>query len=97
MGQDAATAIIPSFIAPLDVTDPAEAVRKSVAELRGEVDFIVLLTHQERGRGHVRGFTDNGTDIEQVKGDGVRHWSASSFEGRLVYFSERRSIRLRRS
>jgi 5'-nucleotidase/UDP-sugar diphosphatase len=46
MGQDAATAIIPSYIAPLDVTDPAEAVRKSVAELRGQVDFIVLLTHQ---------------------------------------------------
>ncbi len=46
MGQDAATAIIPSYIAPLDVTDPATAVRKSVAELRGQVDFIVLLTHQ---------------------------------------------------
>jgi 5'-nucleotidase/UDP-sugar diphosphatase len=46
MGQDAATAIIPSYIAPLDVTDPAEAVRKSVAELRDQVDFIVLLTHQ---------------------------------------------------
>ncbi len=46
MGQDAATAIIPSYIAPLDVTDPAEAVRKSVVELRGQVDFIVLLTHQ---------------------------------------------------
>ncbi len=46
MGQDAATAIIPSYIAPLDVTDPVEAVRKSVAELRDQVDFIVLLTHQ---------------------------------------------------
>ena len=46
MGQDAATAIIPSYIAPLDVTEPAEAVRKSVAELRDQVDFIVLLTHQ---------------------------------------------------
>ncbi|MCH8336585.1 MAG: 5'-nucleotidase C-terminal domain-containing protein [Proteobacteria bacterium] len=46
MGQDAATAIIPSFIAPLDVRDPAEAVRKSVAELRNQVDLIVLLTHQ---------------------------------------------------
>ena len=46
MGQDAATAIIPSFIAPLDVTDPAEAVRRSVIELRDEVDLIVLLTHQ---------------------------------------------------
>ncbi len=46
MGQDAATAIIPSFIAPLDVTEPAEAVRRSVEELRDEVDLIVLLTHQ---------------------------------------------------
>lgn len=46
MGQDAATAIIPSFIAPLDVIDPAEAVRRSVAELRDQVDLIVLLTHQ---------------------------------------------------
>ena len=46
MGQDAATAIIPSYIAPLDVRDPAEAVRKSVAELQGQVDLIVLLTHQ---------------------------------------------------
>jgi len=46
MGQDAVTAIIPSFIAPLDVTVPAEAVQRSVAELRDEVDLIVLLTHQ---------------------------------------------------
>ena len=46
MGQDAATAIIPSFIAPLDVTDPAEAVRRSVKEIRDDVDLVVLLTHQ---------------------------------------------------
>jgi len=46
MGQDAATAIIPSFISPLDVREPAAAVRKSVAELRDQVDLIVLLTHQ---------------------------------------------------
>ena len=46
MGQDAATAIIPSYIAPLDVRDPAEAVRKSVAVLRDQVDLVVLLTHQ---------------------------------------------------
>lgn len=46
MGQDAVSAIIPSYIAPLDVTEPAAAVRKSVAELRGKVDLIVLLTHQ---------------------------------------------------
>ncbi len=46
MGQDAVSAIIPSFIAPLDVTDPAEAVQRSVDELRDQVDLIVLLTHQ---------------------------------------------------
>jgi 2',3'-cyclic-nucleotide 2'-phosphodiesterase (5'-nucleotidase family) len=46
MGQDAATAIIPSYIAPLDVKDPVEPVRRSVAELRDDVDLIVLLTHQ---------------------------------------------------
>ena len=46
MGQDAVSAIIPSFIAPLDVRDPAEYVQKSIAELQGQVDLIVLLTHQ---------------------------------------------------
>ena len=46
MGQDAVTAIIPSFIAPLDVTAPTQAVQRSVDELKGEVDLIVLLTHQ---------------------------------------------------
>ncbi len=46
MGQDAVSAIIPSFIAPLDVTVPAHAVQRSVDELRDEVDVIVLLTHQ---------------------------------------------------
>ena len=46
MGQDAATAIIPSFIAPLDVTVPADAVRRSVAEIGDDVDLVVLLTHQ---------------------------------------------------
>jgi 2',3'-cyclic-nucleotide 2'-phosphodiesterase (5'-nucleotidase family) len=46
MGQDAVSAIIPSYIAPLDVTVPAEAVQRSVDELRDEVDLIVLLTHQ---------------------------------------------------
>jgi 2',3'-cyclic-nucleotide 2'-phosphodiesterase (5'-nucleotidase family) len=46
MGQDAVSAIIPSFIAPLDVTPPAVAVQRSVDELRNDVDLIVLLTHQ---------------------------------------------------
>ena len=46
MGQDAVSAIIPSFIAPLDVTVPVDAVQRSVDELRDEVDLIVLLTHQ---------------------------------------------------
>ena len=46
MGQDAVSAIIPSFIEPLDVTVPAAAVQRSVDELRDQVDLIVLLTHQ---------------------------------------------------
>lgn len=46
MGQDAATAIIPSYIDDLDVIEPAVAVRRSVEELRSEVDLIVVLTHQ---------------------------------------------------
>ena len=46
MGQDAATAIIPSFIDELDVIEPAIAVRRSVEDLRDDVDLIVVLTHQ---------------------------------------------------
>lgn len=46
MGQDAVSAIIPSFIAPLDVRNPVGTVQRSVDELRDEVDLIVLLTHQ---------------------------------------------------
>ena len=46
MGQDAVTAIIPSFIAPLDVRVPAEYVQRSIDEIRDEVDLMVLLTHQ---------------------------------------------------
>ncbi len=46
MGTDAVSAIIPSFIAPLDVRDPAPLVQESVDELRDDVDLVVLLTHQ---------------------------------------------------
>lgn len=46
MGRDAVSAIIPSFIAPLDVRNEAAAVQRSVDELRDDVDLIVLLTHQ---------------------------------------------------
>ncbi|MEL7296355.1 MAG: bifunctional UDP-sugar hydrolase/5'-nucleotidase [Pseudomonadota bacterium] len=46
MGQDARSAIIPSYIAPLDITDPVAAVQRSVDEIRDDVDLIVLLTHQ---------------------------------------------------
>jgi 2',3'-cyclic-nucleotide 2'-phosphodiesterase (5'-nucleotidase family) len=46
LGQDAAsTAVARDHIDELDVTDPAAAVARSVAELRKEVDLIVLLTH----------------------------------------------------
>lgn len=46
MGRDAVSAIIPAFIAPLDVTDEAVAVQRSVDAIRDEVDLVVLLTHQ---------------------------------------------------
>jgi len=47
LGQDAAaSAVAPRHIAALDVTDPTEVVARSVAELRDDVDLIVLLTHQ---------------------------------------------------
>jgi 5'-nucleotidase/UDP-sugar diphosphatase len=47
LGQDAAgSAVAPRHIAALDVTDPATVVARSVAELRDDVDLIVLLTHQ---------------------------------------------------
>ncbi|MDH3428808.1 MAG: bifunctional metallophosphatase/5'-nucleotidase [Gammaproteobacteria bacterium] len=46
LGQDAAsTAVARDHIDELDVTDPAEAVARSVKELRDDVDLIVLLTH----------------------------------------------------
>lgn len=46
MGRDAVSAIIPAFIAPLDVKDEAVAVQKSVDAIRDEVDIVVLLAHQ---------------------------------------------------
>ena len=46
MGQDTVSAIIPSYIAPLDVRDPVTHVQRSIDELRDEVDLVVLLTHQ---------------------------------------------------
>ncbi|MFK8050694.1 MAG: bifunctional UDP-sugar hydrolase/5'-nucleotidase [Halioglobus sp.] len=46
MGQDAATALIPSNIAGLNVIDPAVAVREALDDLRQNVDITVLLTHQ---------------------------------------------------
>lgn len=46
MGRDAVSAIIPAFIAPLDVVEEASAVQRSVDAIRGEVDIVVLLTHQ---------------------------------------------------
>jgi 2',3'-cyclic-nucleotide 2'-phosphodiesterase (5'-nucleotidase family) len=47
LGQDAAsTAVAPKHIDELDVANPAQAVQRSVDELREDVDLIVLLTHQ---------------------------------------------------
>jgi 5'-nucleotidase/UDP-sugar diphosphatase len=46
LGQDAATALIPSHIAGVEVIDPAIAVKEALDDLRKDVDITVLLTHQ---------------------------------------------------
>lgn len=46
LGQDAATALIPSNIAGLEVRDPIPILAELVPQLRTEVDLIVVLTHQ---------------------------------------------------
>jgi len=46
LGQDAATALIPSNIAGVEVRDPKPIVRHYVKILRPQVDLVVLLTHQ---------------------------------------------------
>jgi len=46
LGRDAATALIPSHIAGVDVRDPAPIVTNLVRALRPDVDLVVLLTHQ---------------------------------------------------
>ena len=46
LGQDAATALIPSNIAGVEVRDPKPIVKHYVKLLRPQVDLVVLLTHQ---------------------------------------------------
>ncbi len=46
LGQDAATALIPSNIAGVEVRDPKPLVKQYVKMLRPQVDLVVLLTHQ---------------------------------------------------
>jgi len=46
IGQDAATALIPSHVRGLDFRDPVAAVRAAVAKLRPDVDLLVVLAHQ---------------------------------------------------
>ena len=46
LGEDAATALIPSNIAGVDVTGPVAALQRLVPQLREEVDLVVLLVHQ---------------------------------------------------
>ncbi len=46
MGEDAATALIPTNIAGVDVRSPASEIQPLVQELREQVDLIVVLTHQ---------------------------------------------------
>ncbi|PHS35003.1 MAG: serine/threonine protein phosphatase [Robiginitomaculum sp.] len=46
MGRDAVSAIIPSFVAAVDVRDEVVAAQRAIDAIRGEVDIVVLLTHQ---------------------------------------------------
>jgi len=46
LGKDAATALLPSNIAGLDVHDPLPIVQGYVNFLRPQVDLVVVLTHQ---------------------------------------------------
>ncbi|MEM8981389.1 MAG: bifunctional UDP-sugar hydrolase/5'-nucleotidase [Pseudomonadota bacterium] len=46
LGQDAATALIPSNIAGLDVAKPTAVVRRWVQRLRDDCDLVIVLTHQ---------------------------------------------------
>ena len=46
LGEDAATALIPSNIAGVDVRDPVATLIPLVARLRPEVDLLVVLIHQ---------------------------------------------------
>lgn len=46
IGLDAATALQPDNVRGLEFRDPVSAVRAAVAELRDEVDLVVLLAHE---------------------------------------------------
>ena len=46
LGLDAATALIPSNIAGVEVKDPVKTIAKLVDDLREDVDLIVVLAHQ---------------------------------------------------
>jgi len=46
LGLDAATALVPTNIAGVDVHEPVSAVRRYVSLLKDDVDLTVVLTHQ---------------------------------------------------
>lgn len=63
MGQDAATALIPSHIAGVQVIDPAIAVNEALDDLRDDVDITVLLAHQ--GKTAPMQTDDSGPDVKR--------------------------------
>jgi len=46
MGRDAVSAIIPSYVAAVDVRDEVVTAQRAIDAIRDEVDIVVLLTHQ---------------------------------------------------
>ena len=78
LGLDAATALVPSNIAGVDVHDPVSTVRRYVSLLEDEVDLIVVLTHQ--------GFTapmqtDDEADLSVQRGNAANVQLAGAVDG----------------
>jgi 5'-nucleotidase/UDP-sugar diphosphatase len=63
LGQDAATALIPSHIAGVEVSEPSLAVKEALDDLRNDVDITVLLTHQ--GKTAPMQTDDTGADVKR--------------------------------
>ncbi len=84
LGQDAATALVPSNIAGVEVRDPLPIVQRYVDQLRDEVDLIVLLTHQGQTAPMQ---TDDEADPAVYRGNAENFALAGAIKGIDVIFA----------